>query len=84
MQKTGFQNVCISSMGPLDGYGNNIGAKGAIVKFVPGSSDLDPSFALNPELVRVYKTPEKNMLEIIGELKGYRKLESREKYERAR
>lgn len=84
MQKTSFQNVCISSMGPLDGYGNNIGAKGAIVKFVPGASDLDPSFPLHPELVRVYKTPGKNMLEIVGELKGYRKLEPKEKYERAR
>jgi len=84
MQKTSFQNVCISAMGPLDGYGNNKGAKGAIVKFVPGASDLDPSFSLHPELVRVYKTPEDNMLEIVGELKGYKKLESGEKYEKAR
>jgi len=84
MQKTGFQNVCISSMGPLDGYGGNIGAKGAIVKFVPGASDLDPSFPLHEELVRVYETPKWNMLKIVEALKGYKKLEPREKYERAR
>jgi len=80
MQKTSFQNVCISPMGPLDGYGNNKGAKGAIVKFVPGSSDLDPSFSLHTELVRVYQTPEQTMVEIVDALKGYKKLESAEKY----
>ncbi len=84
MQKTSFQNVCISPMGPLDGYGNNKGAKGAIIKFVPGSSDLDPTFGLHPELVRVYETAESTMLEILDELKGFKKLESGEKYERAR
>ncbi|MBA7469230.1 hypothetical protein ES707_04496 [subsurface metagenome] len=84
MQKTSFQNVCISPMGPLDGYGNNKGAKGAIIKFVPGSSDLDPTFGLHPELVRVYETPESTMLEILDALKGFKKLESGEKYERSR
>ncbi|MFQ6078960.1 MAG: ABC transporter substrate-binding protein [Thermodesulfobacteriota bacterium] len=79
-KKTSFQNVCISAMGPLDGYGNNKGAKGAIIKFVPGSSDLDPSFGLHPELVRVYKTPDMTMLDIIKELKGFKKLEPGEKY----
>jgi len=83
MQKTSFQNVCISAMGPLDGYGNNWGAKGAIIKFAPGASDLDPSFPLHEELVRVYETPKWNMLKIVEALKGYKKLEPKEKYERA-
>jgi hypothetical protein len=68
-------------MGPLDGYGNNKGAKGAIVQFLPGSSDLDPSFGLHPKLVKVYETPDKTMLEILDELKGMKKLETNEKYE---
>jgi ABC-type branched-subunit amino acid transport system substrate-binding protein len=84
MQKTSFQNVCISAMGPLDGHGNNWGAKGAIIKFAPGASDLDPSFPLHEELVRVYETPKWNILKIVEALKGYKKLESKEKYERAR
>lgn len=84
MQETSFQNVCISAMGPLDGYGNNWGAKGAIVKFAPGASDLDPSFPLHEKLERVYETPKMNMLEIVGALKGYKKLEPGEKYEKAR
>jgi ABC-type branched-subunit amino acid transport system substrate-binding protein len=84
MQKTSFQNVCISPMGPLDGYGNNTGAKGAIIQFVPGSSDLDPSFGLHEELVRVYETPRMTMLEILDELKGYKKLESNERYPMAK
>ena len=83
MQKTSFQNVCISPMGPLDGYGNNKGAKGAVIKFVPGASDLDPSFNLHPELVKVYETPETPMPEIVKALTGYEKLESDVKYERA-
>jgi ABC-type branched-subunit amino acid transport system substrate-binding protein len=84
MQKTSFQNVCISSMGPLDGFGNNWGAKGAIVQFAPGSSELDPSFGLHEELVRVYETPKMTMHEILDELKGYTKLEPSEKYPRAK
>ena len=84
MQKTSFQNVCISPMGPLDGFGNNTGAKAAIIKFVPGSSDLDPSFGLHPEMVKIYQTPSMTMQEILGELKGFKKLESAEKYPAAR
>ena len=84
MQKTSFQNVCISPMGPLDGFGNNTGAKAAIIKFVPGSSDLDPSFGLHPEMVKIYQTPKMTMQEILGELKGFKKLESAEKYPAAR
>ncbi len=84
MQKTSFQNVCISPMGPLDGLGNNWGAKGAIVKFVPGSSELDPSFPLHEELVKVYETPKQTMTQILDEMKGMRKLESNEKYPAAK
>ena len=80
MQKTSFQNVCISPMGPLDGLGNNSGAKGAIIKFVPGASDLDPSFGLHPELVKVYQTPNMTMTEILDELKGFEKLETGQSY----
>jgi hypothetical protein len=67
-------------MGPLDGLGNNWGAKGAIVKFVPGSSKLDPSFPLHEELVKVYETPKQTMTQILDEMKGMRKLESNESY----
>lgn len=80
MQETSFQNVSISPMGPLDGFGNNWGAKGAIIKFVPGSSELDPSFGLHEELVKVFQTPKMTMHDILDELKGYRKLEPNEKY----
>jgi len=80
MQKVSFQNVCISPMGPLDGYGNNAGAKAAIVKFVPGAGELDPSFGLHPELVDVFDTPKMSMPEILEELKGVTKLEPDEKY----
>ncbi len=80
MQKTSFQNVCISPMGPLDGYGNNAGAKGAVIKFASGSSDLDPSFPLHPELIRVYETPKLTMQQILAEMKGMKKLESAERY----
>ena len=82
MQKTGFQNVCISPMGPLDGFGNNWGAKAAIIQFVPGAGDLDPSFGLHSVLVRVFQTPKMTMNGILGELKGYKKLESDERYPR--
>jgi phosphomevalonate kinase len=80
MQKTSFQNVCISPMGPLDGLGNNWGAKGAIVKFVPGAGELDPSFPLHEELVDVYETPKQTMTQILDEMKGMTKLESNERY----
>ena len=83
MQKTSFQNVCISPMGPLDGFGNNAGAKGAIIQFAPGAGELDPSFPLHEELVRVYETPKQTMQQILSELKGFKKLESSEKYPRA-
>ena len=80
MQKTSFQNVCISPMGPLDGQGNNWGAKGAIIKFASGAGQLDPSFPLHEELVKVYETPKMTMTQILDEMKGMKKLESSEKY----
>ena len=84
MQKTSVQNVCISPMGPLDGWGNNAGAKGAVVKFVPGASDLDPSFPLHPELIKVYNTPDTPLPDIVKEMTGYKKLETGVVYEKAR
>ncbi len=80
MQKTSFQNVSISPMGPLDGQGNNWGAKGAIIRFAPGAGQLDPSFPLHEELVKVYETPKMTMTQILDEMKGMKKLESSEKY----
>jgi hypothetical protein len=71
-------------MGPLDGWGNNAGAKGAVVKFVPGVSDLDPSFPLHPELIKVYNTPDTPLPEIVKEMTGYKKLETGVVYEGAR
>jgi len=76
MQNTSFQNVCISPMGPLSPYGSNRGAKGSIVKFAPGSSDLDPSFELHEELIKVYEVPDKDIPEILEEMKDMVKLES--------
>jgi len=84
MQKTSFRNVCISPMGTLDGYGNNWGAKGAIIQFVPGASELDPSFGLHEELVRVYETPKMTMHQILDEMKGMKRLDPSEKYPRAK
>jgi len=80
MHKTSFQNVCISPMGPLGPYGSNMGAKGAIVQFLPGSCELDPSFGLHPVLVRTYETPDKTMVEILDEMKGMERLLSGKKY----
>jgi ABC-type branched-subunit amino acid transport system substrate-binding protein len=84
MQKTSFQNVCISPMGPLDGQGNNWGAKGAIIKFASGAGQLDPSFPLHEELVKVYDTPKMTMTQILDEMSGMKKLESSEKYPAAK
>ncbi len=75
MQKSSFQNVGISPMGPLDGFGNNWGAKGAIIQFVPGATELDPSFPLHEKLVKVYTTPKMTMQQILAEMKGMKKLE---------
>ena len=80
MHNTSFQNVCISPMGPLGPYGSNMGAKGAIVQFLPGSCELDPSFGLHPVLVRTYETPDKTMVEILEEMKGMERLLSGKKY----
>ncbi len=80
MMNTSFQNVCISPMGPMGPYGSNRGAQGSIVKFVPGSSELDPSFDLHPELIGIYEVPDKNVVEILEEMKDMKKLETGESY----
>jgi ABC-type branched-subunit amino acid transport system substrate-binding protein len=80
MHNTSFQNVCISSMGPLGPYGSNWGATGAIVQFQPGSSELDPSFGLHPVLITTAQTPKKNMEEILEEMGGIERLLSEEEY----
>ncbi|MGQ9723037.1 MAG: ABC transporter substrate-binding protein [Candidatus Jordarchaeum sp.] len=84
MQETSFQNVCISPMGPLDGFGNNWGAKGAIIRFVPGASELHPVFGLHEELVGVYETPRLTMHQILEEMKGMTRLEPGTSYPMAR
>lgn len=84
MQETSFQNVCISPMGPLDGFGNNWGAKGAIIRFAPGPSELHPIFGLHEELVGVYETPRITMPQILEEMKGMTRLEPGKSYPMAR
>lgn len=75
-----FQNVCISPQGPMGPDGENLGAKGAVIQFLPGASDLDPSFGLHPVLVRTYSAPELTSREVLELLKGYAKLEPGEEY----
>jgi len=78
--KVSYQNVCISPMGPMGPDGENLGAKGAIVQFVPGASDLDPTFPLHPVLVRTFLTPELTSREVLDIVAGYEKLEPGVKY----
>jgi urea transport system substrate-binding protein len=80
MHKTSFQNVCISPMGPLCPYGSNWGAKAGIVKFEPGSSDLDPSFGLHPLLVKTYDTPKMNIKQVMGLAEGMERLMTGKSY----
>jgi len=80
MQNTSFQNVCISPTGPMGPYGSNMGAKGSIIKFVSGSSELDPSFDLHPELVKVVEVPKDNIKELLEKMKDMTKLETGEEY----
>ncbi len=79
-QEVAYQNVCISPMGPLGPDGENLGAKGAVVQFLPGASDLDPSFGLHPVLVRVYQTPDLTSQEVVDLLQGFEKLEPDQEY----
>ncbi len=79
-QNTSFQNVCISPIGPMGPYGSNLGAKGAVIKFVPGASELDPAFDLHPELIKIYDTPKMNVQEILHELKDEEILMSDKEY----
>jgi urea transport system substrate-binding protein len=80
MHKTSFQNVCISPMGPLCPYGSNWGAKAGIVKFEPGSSDLDPSFGLHPLLVKTYDTPKMDIKHVMGLAEGMERLMAGKSY----
>lgn len=80
MQEVSFQNVCISPMGPMDPYGGNSGARGGVIKFESGSTDLDPSFGLHEVLVRTYDTPELNGLEVLQIVEGMTKLEPGQSY----
>jgi urea transport system substrate-binding protein len=80
MHKTSFQNVCISPMGPLCPYGSNWGAKAGIVKFEPGSSDLDPSFGLHPLLVKTYDTPKMDIKQVMGLAEGMERLMAGKSY----
>lgn len=74
MRTTSFQNVCISPMGPVCDYGSNKGAKGAIVKFVPGASPIHPTFGLHEELVKVFTTPAMDLVEVLDTMKNISKL----------
>lgn len=78
--EVGFQNVCISSMGPLGPDGENLGAKGAVVQFLAGASDLDPSFGLHPVLVRTYLTPELTSRAVLDAITGYDRLRPESEY----
>lgn len=80
MQNTAFQNICISPMGPMGPYGSNMGAKGAIIQFATGSSDLDPTFDLHPELRETYVTPEMTIPEILDEMQEIERLKPEKSY----
>ncbi|MBW2050563.1 MAG: ABC transporter substrate-binding protein [Deltaproteobacteria bacterium] len=81
MQKTSFQNVCISPMGPLGPYGGNLGAKASLVQFVKGAAkDLDPSFGLHPELKAIYDLGKWDMKSLLEKMKALKRLEKGEKY----
>ena len=84
MHKTSFKNVCISPMGPLDDFGSNAGATGAIVQFQPGAGDLDPSFPLHEVLITTAQTPKKSADEVLQGMKGMTKLTSGESYPAAK
>jgi urea transport system substrate-binding protein len=80
MNKTSFQNVCISPMGPMCPYGSNWGAKAGIVKFEEGAGELDPSFGLHPVLVETFQTPKMDMKQVMEQVKGMERLMSGKSY----
>lgn len=73
-KETSFQNVCISPMGPMGPKGENLGAKGAVVQFLPGASNLDPTFDLHPVLVKTYDTPPLTSEEVLDKMEGIERL----------
>jgi ABC-type branched-subunit amino acid transport system substrate-binding protein len=79
-QKTGFQNVCISPIGPMGPYGSNLGALGAIIQFAPGAGELDPGFPLHEELIKIYETPKQDVAELLEEVKDMERLITGKKY----
>lgn len=51
------------------------GARGAIIRFVKGSSDLDPSFNLHPILVDLFNVPKLDLIQLLNKVRGMEKLE---------
>lgn len=84
LQNTSVRNVNVGHMGPTCPYGTNQGAKGAIIRFVKGSSELDPSFNLHEELVTAFDVPKMDLKQLLDKVKGMKKLERGEKYPAAR
>ena len=80
MREVSFQNVSISPMGPMGPSGANLGAKGAVIQFLKGSSKLDPSFGLHPVLVRTYQCPDTTALELLDIIKDLERLQPGERY----
>ena len=78
--KVAFQNACISPMGPMGPDGENLGAKGAVVQFLAGASDLDRSFGLHPVLVRTFLTPDLTSRQVLDLILGYDRLRPELKY----
>lgn len=63
---------------------NCCGAKGRIIQFVKGSSDLDPSFNLHPIKDRVFSVPKLDLIQLLNEVRGMEKLERGVKYPAAK
>jgi ABC-type branched-subunit amino acid transport system substrate-binding protein len=84
LQKTSVRNVNVGHMGPTCPYGTNQGAKGGIIQFVKGSSELDPSFNLHPIKDRVFDVPKMDLKQLLDTVKGMEKLERGVKYPAAK
>lgn len=83
LHQTSFQNVNVGPMGPLDEWGGNVSAKGSVIRFVKGASELDPNFGLHEELIKVYDLPKWNSKELLEKMSKMPKLERGQKYEAA-
>jgi hypothetical protein len=71
-------------MGPTCPYGTNQGAKGAIIQFVKGSTELDTSFNLHEELVTAFDVPKMDLKQLLDKVRGMEKLERGVKYPAAK